>query len=97
MRSQTNRKGRWEPAHLARLLDGVGWLLVAGYSSPMVVVLVASRAIRHWKNLPLVCSHCQPLPALSCLLHLCQPRSHVGLVLFVEVAKDEGAGEPLAL
>ena len=42
-------------------------------------------------------THCQPLPALSCLLHLCQPRSHVGLVLFVEVAEDEGAGEPLAL
>ena len=72
-------------------------LLLGFTSSPMVVVSVSSRVIRHWKNLLLVCSHCQPFPALSCLLHLCQPRSHVGLVLFVEVAEDEGAGEPLAL
>src|SRR5213080_486898 len=37
------------------------------------------------------------LPLLSCLLDPCQPRSHVGLVLFVEVAEEEGPGEPLTL
>src|SRR5437588_7411959 len=70
-------------------------ILLGFTSSPMVVVSVSSIVIRHWKNLLLVCSHCQPLPALSCLLHLCQPRSHIGLVLFVEVAEDEGAGDQL--
>jgi hypothetical protein len=32
-----------------------------------------------------------------CLLDPCQPCSHVGLVLFVEVAEEEGPGEPLTL
>src|SRR6266568_2217441 len=34
------------------------------------------------------------LPLLSCLLDPCQPRSHVGLVLFVEVAEEEGPVYP---
>ena len=33
----------------------------------------------------------------TCLLDPSPPRSHVGLVLFVEVAEEEGPGEPLTL
>jgi hypothetical protein len=69
---------------------------------PILRTRSTSRYYRHplfWKNenLPLRLLSLPTLPTLSPLLYLCQPRSHVRLMLFMEVVEEDGTGELLAL